>query len=195
MPDFAAVLFFGGANASIFTCVKKLKLITVKIKKVYIKWLKVVDCGYHMCYTTYIMLGTFPHQLDDKNRIRIPAKLKSELKDNYTLTKGVDGCIYVFAKDAFNTHIAGKLDGVSIGDRAAQKPLRLLMASAFEISEDKQGRIILPAELIKHAGIKKNIVILGVGNRAEVWDEDRWNAYNSDEDFDAAMEGLKEYKI
>lgn len=142
------------------------------------------------------MLGTYPHQLDDKNRIRIPAKLKTELKDNYTLTKGVDGCIYVFAKEAFAAHIGGKQGEVSIGDRAAQKPLRLLMASAYELTEDKQGRIILPAELIKHAGIKKNVVILGVGNRAEIWDEERWNAYSSGEDdFDTAMAGLKEYKI
>ena len=142
------------------------------------------------------MLGTYPHALDDKNRIRIPAKLKAELKDNYTLTKGVDGCIYVFAKAAFDAHINGKLDEVSIGDRAAQRPLRLLMASAYELTEDKQGRIILPAELIKHAGIKKNIVILGVGNRAEVWDEEKWNAYcGGDDDFDTAMNELKNYKI
>ena len=149
-----------------------------------------------MWYNAYIMLGTYPHQLDDKNRIRIPAKLKSELKDNYTLTKGVDGCVYVFAKETFNAHISGKIDEVSIGDKAAQKPLRLLMASAYELSDDKQGRIILPPELIKHAGIKKSIVILGVGNRAEIWDEERWNAYsNSDDDFDTAMGELKNYKI
>ena len=143
-----------------------------------------------------IMLGTYPHQLDDKNRIRIPAKLKAELKDSYTLTKGVDGCIYVFAVSTFAAHINGKIDEVSIGDKAAQKPLRLLMASAYETAEDKQGRIILPAELIKHAGIKKNVVILGVGNRAEVWDEERWNAYSGAEnDFDTAMGELKNYKI
>jgi len=142
------------------------------------------------------MLGTYTHQLDDKNRIRIPAKLKDGFKDSYTLTKGVDGCVYVFASDTFKAHISGKIDGVSIGDRAAQKPLRLLMASAYELTEDKQGRIILPAELIKHAGIKKNIVILGVGNRAEVWDEERWNAYiGGDDDFDTAMGELKNYKI
>ena len=142
------------------------------------------------------MLGTYIHQLDDKNRIRIPARLKAELKEDYTLTKGVDGCIYVFAQSAFAAHINGKLDEVSIGDRAAQRPLRLLMASAYEIKEDKQGRVILPAELIKHAGIKKNIVILGVGNRAEIWDEERWNAYSGDEDdFDTAMGELKNYKI
>ena len=142
------------------------------------------------------MLGTYSHQLDDKNKIRIPARLKSELRDDFTLTKGVDGCIYVFAQSVFAAHINGKLDEVSIGDRAAQRPLRLLMASAYEVSEDKQGRLILPAELIKHAGIKKNVVILGVGNRAEIWDEERWNAYcGGDDDFDTAMAELKNYKI
>ena len=142
------------------------------------------------------MLGTYTHQLDDKNRIRIPARLKKELSETYTLTKGVDGCIYVFAAATFEAHINGKIDEVSIGDRAAQKPLRLLMASAYELNEDKQGRLILPADLIKHAGIKKNVVILGVGNRAEIWDQEKWNAYcGVDDDFDTAMGELKNYKI
>jgi MraZ protein len=142
------------------------------------------------------MLGTYTHQLDDKNRIRIPARLKAELKEEFTLTKGVDGCIYVFAQSVFASHINGKLDEVSIGDRAAQRPLRLLMASAYEVKEDKQGRLILPDKLIEHAGIKKNIIILGVGNRAEIWDEERWNAYcGGDDDFDTAMDALKNFKI
>ena len=70
-----------------------------------------VDCGQEVCYNTYNMLGTYPHILDDKNRIRIPAKLKDGFKDNgfkdsYTLTKGVDGCIYVFAKETLLFSVA-----------------------------------------------------------------------------------------
>ena len=120
--------------------------------------------------------GEYRHQCDAKYRLRIPAKLKKELGENCVITKGNDGCLFLLPKVEMD-NILNKIENLSIFNSQLQKPLRFLFSSAVEIEEDNQGRFLLPANLREFAGITKDVVFVGVGNRAELWSEDRWNKY------------------
>ena len=142
-----------------------------------------------------MLLGEYSHQVDDKGRFRLPARLKSALGDDFVLTKGTDGCLFVFSAEEFNSHFRDKLRDVSIADKEAHKPLRQLFSSASQPECDNQGRVMLPQNLRDYAGIVKNIVTVGVGTRAEIWDAEKWDEYNKNADFDTALSALKDYKI
>lgn len=142
-----------------------------------------------------MLLGTFNHQLDQKNRFRIPAKFKSSLGDNIIITKGTGKCLFLFSPSDLETAVFEKAKSISLFDETAQKSLRLLMGSAHEAEVDNQGRMLLPASLKDHAEITKNIVFVGVGNRVEIWAEENWNNYSEGADFDAEMGKLKDYGV
>jgi len=136
-----------------------------------------------------MLIGTYKHSIDEKKRMRVPTKLKADLNDGFIITKGSNSCLFAFSKESFEKNVVEKANGVAMFDSASQKPLRLLMASAFETEEDNQGRILIPQELREFAKIKKQIVFIGVGSRVEIWAEEVWNEYN-DADFDEASEAL-----
>lgn len=137
-----------------------------------------------------MLIGTYRHNLDEKKRMRVPTKFKDALGSGFIITKGNDGCLFAFKSETFNTDVIEKTRNQSMFDATAQKPIRLLMASAFESEEDNQGRILLPQELRDYAKIKKAIVLIGVGNRMEIWAEEVWNAYNEGADFDSTISEL-----
>ena len=87
------------------------------------------------------------------------------------------------------------VENVSMFDLEAQKPVRALLASAFVTEEDKQGRILLSPELRSYAKIVKNIVTIGVGNHVEIWSEENFNAYNTEESYDSASAALTKYGV
>lgn len=127
-----------------------------------------------------IMLGgEYKHQCDAKYRLRIPAKLKKELGENAVITKGNDGCLFLLPKSEMD-NVLSKIENLSIFNSQLQKPLRFLFSSAVEIEEDNQGRFLLPASLREFAGITKDVVFVGVGNRAELWSEESWTKYCND---------------
>lgn len=138
-----------------------------------------------------MFIGSYRHMLDQKNRFRIPSKFKAELGEGFVITKGTENCLFVFSKAELENNIMEKINNISLFDSEAQKPLRLILSSAFEAEEDNQGRILLPSELKKHADIAKNIVLVGVGRRFEIWSEERWNEYSSNVNFDEAVKELK----
>ena len=128
-----------------------------------------------------MLIGTYRHSLDSKNRMRIPSKFKGELGANCIITKGTGSSLMLFSGDGFQG-LYERLSGISIFDEEAQKPVRKFLSSAFEAEEDAQGRILLPKELIKHAEITKNVVFVGVGNRVEIWAEEIWDKMQDDEE-------------
>ena len=143
-----------------------------------------------------MLFGEYEHQLDEKNRLRLPAKLKNKLGDKYIITKGTNGCLFVFSQDSINEIINEKLKSVPISDIKAQKSVRMLFSSGYEAEEDNQGRLILPANLREFAGLGKDIVSIGVGNRMEIWDKDRWTEYQkSSQDFDQVLMELSQYGV
>lgn len=143
-----------------------------------------------------MLLGTYYYSVDEKGRIRMPVKLKAQLGDNFVVTKGSNGCLFVFSQDELKSSIYDKLKELPLTAADAQKPLRVIMSSAFEVQEDSVGRFTLPAILREFAQITKNIVIIGVGSRCEIWSEERWNEYNDSEmSFDETFSKLGDFNI
>lgn len=136
-----------------------------------------------------MLIGTYRHQIDEKKRMRVPAKLKTELGANFIITKGSNHCLFAFTEQEFNESIIEKSKGLAMFDVSVQKPIRLLISSAFQTEEDNQGRILIPQELRDYAQIKKQIVFIGVGNRVEIWSEELWHEYN-DLDFESSAQEL-----
>ena len=128
-----------------------------------------------------MLIGTYRHSIDSKNRMRIPSKFKGKLGANCIITKGTGVNLILFSEGDFQ-NLYEKLSSVSIFDEEAQKPVRKFLSSAFETEEDAQGRILLPKELMLHAEITKNLVFVGVGNRVEIWAEEIWDKMQEEEE-------------
>lgn len=139
-----------------------------------------------------ILTGEYHHQIDEKNRIRIPAKLKEALGSSPMIARGSNGCLFVFSKERAEKMFESTFNSDDF-DESKTRALRLMASSAAFPEEDKQGRIQLPASLIKAAGIEKNVVTIGAYDRVEIWSEERWNAYVADGDmsFDECLRSLK----
>lgn len=139
--------------------------------------------------------GEYKHTADEKGRLRVPAKLKANLENKYVITKGTDDCLFVFNKSYFENEFLLKLSGVSTFSKKGQKPVRTFLSSSYEVEEDGQGRFMLPPFLKQHLGNVKNVTFIGVGNRIEIWDEDKWNKYSAVDNFDDEMSELADLNI
>jgi len=144
-----------------------------------------------------MLLGTYFYTIDEKGRMRMPTKLKTKLGENFVVTKGSNGCLFVFSQNDLEINIYEKLRSLPLTATDAQKPLRMILSSAFEVQEDSANRFLLPNVLREFAKIEKNIVVIGVGSRVEIWNEEQWLKYSSNEDnnFDSNFEKLKEFNI
>lgn len=140
-----------------------------------------------------MFLGTFRHQIDQKNRMRVPAKFKTELGGDFVVCKGTNGCLFLVPQQG--SDLFQKISALPVFDSEVQKSVRMILGSAFVAEEDGQGRVLLPKELVAHAGITKNIVFVGVGARVEVWAQEAWDAYQNGQDFDKAVESLKNHGV
>jgi MraZ protein len=138
--------------------------------------------------------GEYYNKIDDKGRLRMPPKLKDELGSRYLVTKGGNGCLFVFsAKTA--EKLEEKLNAVPMTDLEAQKPLRMLFAGGFMVEEDAQGRLLLPPKLREFAGLSGEAAVIGAGTRIEIWNGEKWKAYSEAADFDTALAGLAKFGI
>ena len=113
----------------------------------------------------------YRHQLDAKNRMRIPAKFREDLGDNYVITCGTGGCLFVFKNQAME-ELKTKLKKVSMFDAKKQDAIRFFLGRSWDAEEDGQGRILIPPALREYAGIDKNVITVGVFNRLEIWSEE-----------------------
>lgn len=120
--------------------------------------------------------GTFNHQLDAKNRFRIPPTLKIGFDDGAYITKGASGCLYIFTKQEFEA-MAEKLSSDDIYDEAKVLKERKFFANAMELEFDAQGRCLLKADFLKYGKIEKDLVSVGVNNRIELWSKERYEEY------------------
>ena len=124
----------------------------------------------------------------------MPPKLKEELGSGYYITKGDSNCLYAMSRQSFEA-LFQKLQTISFSDNQSKKMMRLFYSSAFLVEEDNQGRFILPLNLREFAGITKDVIIIGAGERVEIWSEQNWKEYNEDGDFDSLFEGLAKYNL
>ena len=123
-----------------------------------------------------MLLGTHTPKLDEKGRLFLPAKFRDELSDGVVITRGQERCLYVFSAKEFAS-IHEKLRQAPASVKGARDYLRVLLSGASDETPDKQGRVVLPGLLRSYAGLTKDLVIIGVGSRAEIWDATAWNEY------------------
>jgi len=124
--------------------------------------------------------GEYEHRLDKKGRVIIPSKIREVSKDNYVekffVTRGLDTCLFMFPEEEWRQQEA-KFKNLSFTKKETRKFNRLFFAGAVELTADKQGRILLPTYLKQYAGIKREIMIIGVSSRIEIWSKDKWEEF------------------
>lgn len=143
-----------------------------------------------------MFIGEFHHNIDEKGRIAIPAKYREQLGKNFVITRGIEHCIYVYPTSTFDT-IVSKLSSLPFTKKDARAFTRFFMSGATAIELDKQGRANIPGPLFDYANLSKNCVIIGTGDRLEIWDEEDFNEFMSSatNEMSDIAEGLFEDKI
>lgn len=121
-------------------------------------------------------MGTYQHNIDLKGRVIMPAKFREELGSVFYITRGLDNCLSVLSKSDWDS-LGEKLRGLPSSQ--TKDIQRFLFSGAAELEPDKQGRVLIPQSLRDYAGLTKDVVIIGTGLKAEIWDLDRWNEYNN----------------
>lgn len=123
-----------------------------------------------------MFLGEYRHRLDPKGRVNLPTKFRKDLSHGVVITRGVDRCLFVYPKAAWE-RLAVNLAKLPITAQASRAFARLLLAGAMDVVPDGQGRVMLPEYLRGYGAIKKEVVIAGVYDRLEIWDARAWMAY------------------
>ena len=123
-----------------------------------------------------MLMGTYQHNIDSKGRVIMPAKFREELGGVFYITRGLDNCLSVLSKSDWDS-LGEKLRGLPSSQ--TKDIQRFLFSGAAELEPDKQGRDLNPQPLRDYAGLTKDVVIIGTGLKAEIWDLDRWNEYNN----------------
>jgi MraZ protein len=137
-----------------------------------------------------MFIGEYQHAIDNKNRMIIPSKFREELGSNFVLTKGLDGCLYAYTMVEWKS-LEEKLKKLPLTSKDARAFTRFFFSGANEIEIDKQGRALIPQNLLEYAGVEKEIVSIGVSTRIEIWSKSKWDEYNdSNIDFDEIAEKL-----
>lgn len=132
-----------------------------------------------------MLIGFYEHTVDQKNRFNFPFKLREALGEKFVISQGMDGCLFAYSNEEWQ-NLADKMRDMPMVK--TKKLQRMLFANATEAEPDKQGRVIIPAHLKKYADIEKNIVVIGVSNRVEIWAAERY--YDEDRDNPEEMDDL-----
>ena len=139
-------------------------------------------------------MGEYTHSIDAKGRVIVPAKFREALGNEFIVTKGLDGCLFVFPHDTW-TEFEAKLNALPMTDKKARHFARYFLRGAMIPDVDRQGRILIPATLREAAGLEKEAVMIGVGNRIEIWDPKRLEEDLDFEDMDEQKLLNKQYKM
>ena len=131
-----------------------------------------------------MLIGEYEHSLDAKGRLIMPAKLRQDMGEKFIITKGLDGCLFAFSQNEW-LNFETKLKALPLSDRNARNFVRFFLSGATECEIDKQGRFLLVNTLREYAEITKEVIIIGVGTRLEIWNKDKWKKYNSNENISA----------
>jgi len=139
-----------------------------------------------------MFMGEYNHTVDAKGRLIVPSKFREQLGDEFVVTKGLDGCLFAYENTEWKA-LEEKLHALPLTNANARKFTRFMLGGATECEVDKQGRILLPANLREFAHLTKDVALVGVGNRIEIWEKEAWaeaNAYDDMEEIAENMEGL-----
>jgi len=126
-----------------------------------------------------MLMGEYFHTIDAKGRIILPADFRAELGEAFIITKGLDNCLFVYEQAEWDI-LAAKLKQLPMAKPEARAFVRFFFSGARQLECDKQGRFLVPGNLRAHAVLEKDVVLIGVSNRLEVWSKEKWNAYNDE---------------
>ena len=129
-----------------------------------------------------MFIGEYQHSVDAKGRMFIPAKFREELGEKFIVTIGLDRCLFVFPTETFAIY-KEKLDAISLANKDAREFTRFFFAGAGECELDKQGRILIPPKLRAYAKLDKDVTVVGVSGRVELWNTEDWKKEHSVENF------------
>ena len=124
----------------------------------------------------YMFIGEYHHSIDDKGRLIIPSKFREELGNKFIITRGIENCLFVYSFESWEK-IVNKLETLPYTKKDARAFIRFFLSGASEAEFDKQGRINITSPLISYANITKECVVIGTGDRLEIWSEESWNDF------------------
>ena len=133
-----------------------------------------------------MFIGEYHHTIDEKGRIIIPAKFREELGNNFIITRGIENCLFVYSKENW-AHITNKLNSLPFTKKDARTFNRFFMSGATDVELDKQGRVNISKPLIDYANLLKDCVIIGTGDRLEVWSQESWESF-----FDSTKDSMSD---
>ena len=138
-----------------------------------------------------MFMGEYRHTVDPKGRLIIPSKFREELGETFVVTKGLDGCLFVFSDEEWKAFEI-KLKSLPLTNKNARQFTRFFLAGAADVELDKQGRILIPSVLREFASLQKDVVFVGVGSRIEIWSKESWNdsISNYDDNMDEVAENM-----
>lgn len=126
-----------------------------------------------------MLMGEYLHTIDAKGRIILPVKFREELGENFVITKGLDNCLFIYDQSEWGI-LSAKLKQLPLSKPEARAFVRFFFAGAMQLECDKQGRFLVPGNLRDYAILEKDVVLIGVSNRVEVWSKPAWEKYNEE---------------
>ena len=143
-----------------------------------------------------MFIGEYKHSLDEKKRLAVPVKFRNLLGNKAVITRGIDQCLFIFSLKEWKS-LAEKISKLPLSQSDARGFARLMLGGAMEVMTDSMGRVLVPDYLKKYASLNKKVVLVGVLNRVEVWDEDIWEKYRgaTEKEGENIAERLKELGI
>ncbi|MCI9064980.1 MAG: division/cell wall cluster transcriptional repressor MraZ [Lachnospiraceae bacterium] len=138
-----------------------------------------------------MFMGEYNHTIDAKGRLIVPSRFREILGDAFVVTKGLDGCLFVYDNEEWKL-FEEKLRALPITNKEARQFVRFFLAGAAEVEVDKQGRILIPNVLREFAGLAKDVALVGVGSRIEIWSRERFEDTAAFDDMDEIAEHMAE---
>ncbi len=136
-----------------------------------------------------MLIGEYEHSLDAKGRLIMPAKLRQDMGDKFIVTKGLDGCLFAFSQEEW-LNFETKLKALPLSDKNARNFVRFFLSGATECELDKQGRFLIPNNLRNAGNLEKEVIIIGVGTRLEIWNKNTWEKCDEDISADEIAENM-----
>ena len=136
-----------------------------------------------------MLMGEYSHSLDTKGRVIMPAKLRQDIGEKFIITKGLDGCLFAFSQEEW-LNFETKLKALPLSDKNARNFVRFFLSGAIECEIDKQGRFLITSNLREAAKLEKEVIIIGVGTRLEIWNKEIWEKCDENISADEIAENM-----
>ncbi len=142
-----------------------------------------------------MFMGQYNHTVDSKGRLSIPSKFREQLGDEFIVTRGMDGCLFVYDNENWAAFEKSLMSLPKFNSKELRNLRRIFISGAAQVEVDKQGRILLPAALRESAGLEKDVVLAGVGDCIEIWSQEKWDSLELDTENDDIAETMERLGI